>query len=59
MMMIFLVGVTLLHKDPSSTFDNIWDLQGTCPFWLLLLIFPLINLKSATFFTKFNVLGTG
>jgi len=52
------LNVTHVSIGPPSTFDDFWDLQKTCPFWLLLLIFPLINLKSATFFTKFNVLGT-
>lgn len=28
------------------------------PLFLVLIVFPLINLKSATFFTKFNSLGT-
>ena len=28
------------------------------PLFLVLILFPLVNLKSATFFTKFNALGT-
>uniref|UniRef100_A0A0K0D4Y6 Aa_trans domain-containing protein n=1 Tax=Angiostrongylus cantonensis TaxID=6313 RepID=A0A0K0D4Y6_ANGCA len=32
--------------------------KGTVPIYLALLTFPLMNFKSPTFFTKFNVLGT-
>jgi len=42
----------------DSTFDRIWDQYSTVPLFLILVMFPLINLKSATFFTKFNALGT-
>ncbi|XP_052775192.1 sodium-coupled neutral amino acid transporter 9-like isoform X1 [Mya arenaria] len=40
------------------TFNKIWDEQKTVPFILILIIMPLINFKSPTFFTKFNALGT-
>ncbi|RCN25041.1 hypothetical protein ANCCAN_29249, partial [Ancylostoma caninum] len=40
------------------TFDQIWQLQLTVPILLAVLTFPLLNFKSPTFFTKFNVLGT-
>ncbi|PAV82297.1 hypothetical protein WR25_07247 [Diploscapter pachys] len=43
----------------STTFDKFWSLQGTVPIYLAILLFPLLNFKSPTFFTKFNVLGTG
>ncbi|EYC01927.1 hypothetical protein Y032_0103g3544 [Ancylostoma ceylanicum] len=39
-------------------FDQIWQLQLTVPILLAILTFPLLNFKSPTFFTKFNVLGT-
>ncbi|GMR49737.1 hypothetical protein PMAYCL1PPCAC_19932, partial [Pristionchus mayeri] len=39
-------------------FDSLWQLQLTVPIYLALLCFPLLNFKSPTFFTKFNVLGT-
>ncbi|WAR24231.1 S38A9-like protein, partial [Mya arenaria] len=38
------------------TFNKIWDEQKTVPFILILIIMPLINFKSPTFFTKFNAL---
>lgn len=42
----------------SSTFDKLWQLQGSVPVYLAIATFPLLNFKSPTFFTKFNVLGT-
>jgi hypothetical protein len=38
--------------------DLVWGQFTTVPLFLILFLFPLINLKSATFFTKFNALGT-
>ena len=43
--------------DDDSSFDRIWDQYSTVPLFLIIIMFPLINLKSATFFTKFNALG--
>ncbi|CAJ0601726.1 unnamed protein product [Cylicocyclus nassatus] len=43
---------------PSWSFDQLWQLQRTVPIYLAFLTFPLMNFKSPTFFTKFNVLGT-
>ena len=39
-------------------FDKIWNLDLTVPIYLAVMILPLTCLKSATFFTKFNALGT-
>ncbi|KAI6233785.1 putative sodium-coupled neutral amino acid transporter 9 [Aphelenchoides fujianensis] len=50
-----------LDADPSYDFfsyKNLWRLQGSVPFLLAFFTFPLFNMKSPTFFTKFNVLGT-
>lgn len=41
----------------SPFFAEIWDLNSTVPVALALLVFPLLNFKSPTFFTKFNSLG--
>jgi len=38
--------------------DTLWGQYTTVPLFLILFLFPLINLRSATFFTKFNSLGT-
>ncbi|KAK6746159.1 hypothetical protein RB195_012337 [Necator americanus] len=40
------------------TFDEIWQLRLTVPILLAVLTFPLLNFKSPTFFTKFNMFGT-
>ncbi|KHN73868.1 Putative amino acid permease F13H10.3 [Toxocara canis] len=49
---------TALAKRDSFTFDNLWKLQGTVPIYLAIVMLPLLSFKSATFFTKFNMLGT-
>lgn len=40
------------------SYHNLWRLQGSVPFVLAIITFPLMNFRSPTFFTKFNVLGT-
>ena len=45
------------HNTGDSEFDKIWGQFSTVPLFLILILFPLVNLKSATFFTKFNALG--
>lgn len=40
-----------------STFESVWNLYTTVPVFLGIVMFPLLNFKSATFFTKFNSLG--
>ncbi|XP_012940577.1 sodium-coupled neutral amino acid transporter 9 [Aplysia californica] len=42
----------------DSTFTKVWNETNTVPFFLVLILFPLLNFKSPTFFTKFNALGT-
>uniref|UniRef100_A0A6P7G4Y3 Sodium-coupled neutral amino acid transporter 9 homolog isoform X1 n=2 Tax=Diabrotica virgifera virgifera TaxID=50390 RepID=A0A6P7G4Y3_DIAVI len=42
----------------GSLFYQIWQLYSTVPIFLAVLLFPLLNFKSPTFFTKFNSLGT-
>jgi len=48
----------LPNSATESEFDKIWGQYSTVPLFLILILFPLVNLKSATFFTKFNALGT-
>lgn len=43
---------------PHTGFYKYWDKQATVPFFLVIIVFPLMNIKSPTFFTKFNALGT-
>ncbi|XP_052123756.1 sodium-coupled neutral amino acid transporter 9 homolog [Frankliniella occidentalis] len=46
---------TLAEED---TFHQWWNLESNVPIYLVLIMAPLMNFKSATFFTKFNSLGT-
>ena len=48
----------IFNQSGTSTFDKIWNLDLTVPIYMAVLLLPLICLKSATFFTKFNALGT-
>lgn len=51
----------ILEEKLNSThpaLDKIWDLYSTVPVFLAIVMFPLLNFKSPTFFTKFNSLGT-
>ena len=41
----------------SSVFDRVWKQNLSVPLLLVVVIFPLINFKSPTFFTKLNALG--
>ncbi|XP_031330610.1 sodium-coupled neutral amino acid transporter 9 homolog [Photinus pyralis] len=53
-------NVTVVDPLDSKAegFDRIWDIYSTTPVILAVLMFPLLNFKSPTFFTKFNSLGT-
>ncbi|XP_078657020.1 neutral amino acid transporter 9-like isoform X3 [Branchiostoma floridae x Branchiostoma belcheri] len=44
--------------NEDDTFHHVWERVKTVPFFLVILVFPLLNFKSPTFFTKFNALGT-
>ncbi|NXU25585.1 S38A9 protein, partial [Thalassarche chlororhynchos] len=39
-------------------FEEWWNKSQTVPFYLIAVLLPLLNLKSPSFFAKFNVLGT-
>ncbi|KAJ8950740.1 hypothetical protein NQ318_011233 [Aromia moschata] len=41
-----------------TTFYKVWDLYSTVPVFLAAVMFPFLNFKSPTFFTKFNSIGT-
>ena len=40
-----------------TTFDAWWS-ETTVPIYLIFILLPILNLKDAVFFTKFNSLGT-
>lgn len=56
------------HPDNSSMifyndtqvqqFERWWSKSKTVPFYLIGLLLPLLNFKSPSFFSKFNILGT-
>ncbi|KAM8793353.1 LOW QUALITY PROTEIN: neutral amino acid transporter 9-like [Eudromia elegans] len=52
-------SVTLFSGNSTSfeLFEKWWDKSQTVPFYLIAALLPLLNLKSPSFFTKFNVLG--
>ncbi|CAG9854635.1 unnamed protein product, partial [Phyllotreta striolata] len=56
---ILVVNKTHLVQSvvPSTPFYTIWNLYSTVPLILAVIMFPLLNMKSPTFFTKFNSLG--
>lgn len=47
-----------LDSGNSTTFYKVWQLRRTVPWFLVILVFPILNFESPTFFTKFNGLGT-
>lgn len=51
-----LFGISSHAHDEE--FDKVWNVAYSVPFFLILVLGPLVNFKSPTFFTKFNALGT-
>ncbi|KAK3697790.1 hypothetical protein RRG08_026419 [Elysia crispata] len=49
---------TVVIHPHKTTFERIWNETITVPLFLIVVLFPIINFKSPTFFTKFNSLGT-
>lgn len=41
-----------------ATFDRWWSKTNTVPFYLIALLLPLLNFRSASFFARFTFLGT-
>lgn len=50
--MIFYANDTELQQ-----FETWWNKSKTVPFYLIGLLLPLLNFKSPSFFSKFNILG--
>lgn len=42
----------------GGDFDQWWSKTNTIPFYLIALLFPLLNFRSASFFARFTFLGT-
>ncbi|GAB1604657.1 Hypothetical predicted protein, partial [Argonauta hians] len=51
-------GDSPLLTTDMAAYHRVWGLTTTVPVFLLLLLFPLLNFKSPTFFTRFNSLAT-
>uniref|UniRef100_A0A493TLQ8 Neutral amino acid transporter 9 n=1 Tax=Anas platyrhynchos platyrhynchos TaxID=8840 RepID=A0A493TLQ8_ANAPP len=53
---------SMVFSSGNSTgfelFEEWWNKSQTVPFYLIAILLPLLNLKSPSFFAKFNVLGT-
>ncbi|XP_034232968.1 sodium-coupled neutral amino acid transporter 9 homolog isoform X2 [Thrips palmi] len=47
-----------LVAEDKGSFRWWWNLESNVPIYLVLIMAPLMNFKSATFFTKFNSIGT-
>ncbi|XP_028661236.1 sodium-coupled neutral amino acid transporter 9 isoform X1 [Erpetoichthys calabaricus] len=46
------------NESSFLTFEKWWNKTDTVPFFLVILILPLLNFKSASFFARFTFLGT-
>lgn len=42
----------------TALFDHWWNKTKTIPFYLIILLLPLLNFRSASFFARFTFLGT-
>ncbi|XP_051028259.1 sodium-coupled neutral amino acid transporter 9 isoform X1 [Acomys russatus] len=52
-------SMTFYNNDTEvQHFEQWWDKSKTVPFYLIALLLPLLNFKSPSFFSKFNILGT-
>uniref|UniRef100_W5MY75 Neutral amino acid transporter 9 n=1 Tax=Lepisosteus oculatus TaxID=7918 RepID=W5MY75_LEPOC len=54
-------GDAFFSNDNSTVtvlFDKWWNKTNTVPFYLIFLLLPLLNFKSASFFARFTFLGT-
>ncbi|XP_052599252.1 sodium-coupled neutral amino acid transporter 9 [Peromyscus californicus insignis] len=52
-------GSLILYNDTEvQQFEKWWSKSKTVPLYLIGLLLPLLNFKSPSFFSKFNILGT-
>ncbi|KAL7847132.1 hypothetical protein SRHO_G00221120 [Serrasalmus rhombeus] len=47
------------NNTGTAVFDHWWSKTNTIPFYLIILLLPLLNFRSASFFARFTFLGTG
>ncbi|XP_066507062.1 neutral amino acid transporter 9 [Hoplias malabaricus] len=46
------------NSTDTAVFDHYWSKTNTIPFYLIILLLPLLNFRSASFFARFTFLGT-
>lgn len=58
--LLFGTNNSALLPDPGAIpYESpYWGLRTTVPIYVAIIVFPILNFKNATFFTKFNTLGT-
>ncbi|CAL8072977.1 unnamed protein product [Calicophoron daubneyi] len=47
------VATTTEASDETSLYEKIWNIKYTVPVWLILVVFPLISIRSPAFLGKF------
>ncbi|XP_062530993.1 neutral amino acid transporter 9 isoform X2 [Bombyx mori] len=52
-----IVNESLMIPSPAEE-SRYWGLHTTAPLYTALIVFPLLNFRNVSFFTKFNSLGT-
>ncbi|XP_075039640.1 neutral amino acid transporter 9 isoform X2 [Mixophyes fleayi] len=52
------VDLTLGNRTDFQQFQMWWSKTDTVPLYLIIVLLPLLNFRSPSFFAKFNVLGT-
>ncbi|MBN3310858.1 S38A9 protein, partial [Amia calva] len=51
-------GFSATDNGTGTLFDKWWHKTNTIPFYLIILLLPLLNFRSASFFARFTFLGT-
>lgn len=52
------LGISGNDTSDSSSFEHWWSKTKTIPFYLIILLLPLLCFRSASFFARFTFLGT-
>ncbi|KAM6985158.1 neutral amino acid transporter 9 [Aplochiton taeniatus] len=51
-------GNAVVTSNETAVFDRWWNKTNTIPYYLIILLLPLLNFRSASFFARFTFLGT-
>lgn len=52
------INGSYIETTTNELFAKLWHVQNTVPVWILLILFPLVSIKSPTFLGKFTALAT-